>query len=106
MIKKMCRKGKIRIMNKEELKLYVKKSCENILKQLAENPKEMLNLLELQDKYNNILKEKIELKRQIKKKNEVIDKTVKYIKQHWVIDNPVLFKNDLLEILEDNEVPE
>ena len=93
-------------MNEEELKLYVKKSCENILKQLAENPKEMLNLLELQDKYNNLLKEKIELKRQIKKKNEVIDKTVKYIKQHWVIDNPVLFKNDLLEILEDNGVSE
>ena len=91
-------------MNKEELKLYVKKSCENILKQLAENPKEMLDLLELQDKYNNLLKEKIELKRQIKKKSEVIDKTVKYIKQHWVIDNPVLFKNDLLEILEDKEV--
>lgn len=94
------------IVNEEELKLYVKKSCENILKQLAENPKEMLNLLELQDKYNNLLKEKIELKRQIKKKNEVIDKTVKYIKQHWVIDNPVLFKNDLLEILEDNGVSE
>lgn len=93
-------------MNKEELELYVKKSCENILKQLAENPKEMFDLLELQDKYNNLLKEKIELKRQIKKKNEVIDKTVKYIKQHWVIDNPVLFKNDLLEILEDNEVSE
>lgn len=93
-------------MNKEELELYVKKSCENILKQLAENPKEMFDLLELQDKYNNLLKEKIELKRQIKKKNEVIDKIVKYIKQHWVIDNPVLFKNDLLEILEDNEVSE
>lgn len=93
-------------MNKEELELYVKKSCENILKQLAENPKEMFDLLELQDKYNNLLKEKIELKRQIKKQKEVIDKTVKYIKQHWVIDNPVLFKNDLLEILEDNEVSE
>ena len=61
-------------MNKEELKLYVKKTCENILKQLAENPKEMLNLLELQDKYNNLLKEKIELKRQIKKQEKVIDR--------------------------------
>ena len=63
-------------MNKEELKLYVKKSCENILKQLAENPKEMFDLLELQDKYNNLLKEKIELKRQIKKQKEVIDKAI------------------------------
>ena len=66
-------------MNEEELKLYVKKSCENILKQLAENPKKMLDLLELQDKYNNLLKEKIELKRQIKEKNEVIDKAIEFL---------------------------
>ena len=73
-------------MNKEELKLYVKKTCENILKQLAENPKEMLNLLELQDKYNNLLKEKIELKRQIKKQKEVIDKITDLIKQYGKYD--------------------
>ena len=73
-------------MNKEELKLYVKKSCENILKQLAENPKEMLDLLELQDKYNNLLKEKIELKRQIKKQKEVINKITDLIKQYGKYD--------------------
>lgn len=73
-------------MNKEEIKLYVKKSCENILKQLAENPQKMLDLLELQDKYNNILKEKIELKRQLKEKSEVIDKINNYI------DNYDIFK--------------
>ena len=66
-------------MNKDELELYVKKSCENILKQLAENPKEMLDLLELQDKYNNLLKEKIELKRQIKKQKEIIDKAIELL---------------------------
>ena len=66
-------------MNEEELKLYVKKSCENILKQLAENPQKMLDLLELQDKYNNLLKEKIELKRQIKKQKEVIDKAIELL---------------------------
>lgn len=69
-------------MNEEELKLYVKKSCENILKQLAENPQKMLDLLELQDKYNNILKEKIELKRQLKEKSEVIDKAIEYINEN------------------------
>ena len=57
-------------MNKEELELYVKKSCENVFKKLAENPEEMLNLSDLQDKYNNLLKEKIELKEQIKKQKE------------------------------------
>ncbi len=51
-------------MNKEELELYVKKACENVFKKLAENPEEMLNLIDLQDKYNNLLKEKIELKKQ------------------------------------------
>ena len=51
-------------MNKEELELYVKKFCENFFKKLAENPEEMLNLSYLQDKYNNLLKEKIELKKQ------------------------------------------
>ena len=73
-------------MNKEELELYVKKSCENILKQLAENPQKMLDLLELQDKYNNLLKEKIELKRQIKKQKEVIDKIMNMIKQYGKYD--------------------
>lgn len=69
-------------MNKEELELYVKKSCENILKQLAENPKKMFDLLELQDKYNNLLKEKIELKRQIRKQKEVINKAIEYINEN------------------------
>ena len=102
-------------MNKEELKLYVKKSCENILKQLAENPKEMLNLLELQDKYNNLLKEKIELKRQIKKQKEIIDKAIEYIEKHIKYEcddayNSMQFysyhlydfnKQDLLDILKE-----
>ena len=44
------------------------------------------------------------LEQQCKKQKEVNDKAVKYINQHWVIDDPVLFKNDLLEILENKEV--
>lgn len=32
-------------------------------------------------------------------KKEVIDKSIEYINQHWVIDEPVWFKNDLLDIL-------
>lgn len=66
-------------MNKKELELYVKKSCENVFKKLAENPEEMLNLSDLQDKYNNLLKEKIELKEQIKKQKEVIDKAIELL---------------------------
>jgi hypothetical protein len=47
-----------------------------------------------------------QLEQQCKKQKEVIDKAVEYINQHWVIDDPVLFKNDLLEILENKEVSE
>lgn len=45
-----------------------------------------------------------QLQQQNQKHKEVIDKAVEYINQHWVIDDPVGFKNDLLEILEDKEV--
>lgn len=66
-------------MNKDELELYIKKAYENVFKKLAENPEEMLNLSDLQDKYNNLLKEKIELKEQIKKQKETINKAIEYI---------------------------
>lgn len=69
-------------MNKKELELYVKKASENVFKKLAENPEEMLNLIDLQEKYNNLLKEKIELKRQIKKQKEVIDKINIFLNNH------------------------
>lgn len=41
------------------------------------------------------------MQKRIEKQKEVIDKAIEYINQHWVIDDPVWFKNDLLEILED-----
>lgn len=95
-------------MNKEELELYVKKSCENILKQLAENPKKMFDLLELQDKYNNLLKEKIELKRQIRKQKEVNNKAINWLikyRTEWCQDDEVIRDlKQLLDIL--NEVSE
>jgi len=96
-------------MTKEELNLYMHKSCENILKKLAENPDEMLNLSDLQEKYNNLLKEKIELKRQIKKQNEVINKAIKYINENVFLDDngcgnywwEIADKDKLLDILKE-----
>lgn len=72
-------------MNKDELELYIKNAYENVLKKLAENPEEMLNLSDLQDKYNNLLKEKIELKEQIKKQKEIINKAIEYIQGHQLV---------------------
>lgn len=100
-------------MNEKELELYMKKACENIFKKLAENPEEMLSLIDLQDKYNDILKEKIELKEQLKKQKEIIDKIKKLIKQYGKHDGQKCTKgfqmwaadfNKLLQILEDKEV--
>lgn len=84
-------------MNKEELELYIKKSCENVFKKLAENPEEMLNLSDLQDKYNNLLKEKIELKGQIKKQQEVIDKI------NHILNNQINYREfvDIVNAIED-----
>lgn len=93
-------------MNNEELELYVKKSCENVFKKLAENPKEMLNLSDLQEKYNNLLKEKIELKRQIKKQKEAINKAIEYINNHDLTCNEnwlVQYEKELLDILKEVE---
>jgi hypothetical protein len=56
------------------------------------------------DEKNELQLYLMNLKEQVKKQKEVINKAIEYINQHWVIDDPVLFKNDLLEILEDKEV--
>lgn len=41
---------------------------------------------------------------QLKKQKEINKKAIEYINQHWVVDDPIGFKNDLLEMLEDKEV--
>lgn len=110
-------------MTKEELELHMKKACENIFKKLAENPEEMLNLSDLQEKYNNLLKEKIELKRQYcertdcsgrignskkveelqqenKQLKEVINKTIEYIQKNTCWE---LRTSKLLDILKEVE---
>lgn len=89
-------------MDKEELELYVKKSCENVFKKLAENPEEMLNLSDLQDKYNNLLKEKIELKEQIKKQKEVIDKAIELLGNYKHYSTPDEKQNSENEDLVNN----
>lgn len=56
------------------------------------------------DEKNELQLYLMNLKEQVKKQQEINQKVIEYINQHWVIDDPVLFKNDLLEILEDKEV--
>lgn len=56
------------------------------------------------DEKNELQLYLMNLKEQVKKQQEINQKAIEYINQHWVIDDPVLFKNNLLEILEDKEV--
>lgn len=98
-------------MNKKELELYVKKASENVFKKLAENPEEMLNLIDLQEKYNNLLKEKIELKKKIEKQKEVINRAIEYINENVFLDDngcgdywwEIADRDKLLDILKEVE---
>ena len=48
-------------MNDKELDKNIKKSFENFIKKLADNPEEVFDNNALQVKYNNVLKENIKL---------------------------------------------
>ena len=62
----------------------------------------MLNLSDLQDKYNNLLKEKIELKEQIKKQKEVIDKAIELLGNYKHYSTPDEKQNSENEDLVNN----
>ena len=61
------------------------------IKQVRDNETKLINEIKI-------------LETQLKKQKEINKKVIEYINQHWVIDDPILFKNDLLQILEDKEV--
>lgn len=56
------------------------------------------------DEKNELQLYLMNLKEQVKKQQEINKKAIEYINQHWVVDDPIGFKNDLLEMLEDKEV--
>lgn len=59
-------------MSKEEKTELFQKALKNTLEVLANNPKEAFNYLKLQEKYNNVLKEKAKLKIENKQLREKI----------------------------------
>ena len=68
----------------------------DILNDLSKKPTTELALQIMELSTENLILEK-----QIKEQKEVINKAIEYINQHWVIDEPVWFKNDLLDILKE-----
>ena len=53
------------------------------------------------DTYQKALDEITSEKMDLEEKIEKINRTIDYVKRHWVIDNPVQFKNDIMSILEE-----
>ena len=88
-------------MNYEEFKKYVDKMNENIFNKLQDNEDELVFYVQLIKRFNELCKEKIEVEQKYKRQKEVIDKINNYINTHWVIDNPIKFKNELLNILKE-----
>lgn len=80
-------------MSEEE---YIRKAVRNVMEKLADNPDEMLSLSNLQEKYNNLLVEKIELQQERDKYKEVIEEVRKLIEEHQEdIDKAKEFYSDL-----------
>lgn len=44
-----------------------------------------------------------QLEYQLKQKDEVIDEAIKYLMNHYVVDEPIKFKNDLSDILQNTK---
>ena len=87
---------------KEENK-QIKKQLEELQKENEKLKKQYCERTDCSGRIGNSKKVE-ELQQENKKQKEVINKVVEYINQHWVIDDPVWFKNDLLQILEEKEV--
>ena len=61
---------------------YIRKAVRNVMEKLADNPDEMLSLSNLQEKYNNLLVEKIELQQENQQLKEVIEEVRKSIEDY------------------------
>lgn len=55
------------------------------------------------DVFKELFGEMLNWKDESKKQKEVINKINNYINAHWVIDNPIKFKNELLDILKEGK---
>ena len=69
-------------MSDEEIQGLIQNAFQKTLKELQENPDNVFNYLELQEKYNRVLKDKVNLHQENQKLKEVIDKAINYIEWH------------------------
>lgn len=102
-------------MSDEEIQGLIQNAFQKTLKELQENPDNVFNYIELQEKYNRVLKDKVNLHQENKKLKDVIDKAIKYINNNsWYFNDEgsgamfcleeekeETFCNDLLSILKE-----
>ena len=67
-------------MSEEEIKTMVNNAFKKFSKELEENPDNVFNYLELQKKYNSVLKTKVKLQQENQKYKEVINELRDYLK--------------------------
>lgn len=91
-------------MTEEEIQELIQNAFQKTAKELKENPDNVFNYLELQEKYNSVLKDKVKLKRENKQLREAINKIYEIINYEYDFYGDVVeMKNDLQLILKEVE---
>lgn len=94
-------------MSDKEIQGLIQNAFQKTLKEFQENPDNVFNYLELQEKYNRVLKDKVNLQKQNQKYKEVIDSAKALVNNVYNslenADKPIKFYEELLDILNINE---
>ena len=94
-------------MSEEEIKKMVNNAFKRLSKELEENPDNLINYSKLQEKYIQLLKDKVKLKQENQKYKEVINKAIKWVRDYmdeWDVYDEVYHDlNDLLILLKEVE---
>lgn len=91
-------------MNEKEMQELIQNAFQKTAKELKESPDNVFNYLELQEKYNSVLKDKMKLKRENKQLREAINKIYEIINYEYDFYGDVVeMKNDLQSILKEVE---
>lgn len=94
-------------MNDKEIQGLIQNAFQKTLKEFQENPDNVFNYLELQEKYNRVLKDKVNLQKESQKYKEVIDSAKALVNNVYNslenADKPIKFYEELLDILKEVE---
>lgn len=92
-------------MSDKEIQGLIQNAFQKTLKEFQENPDNVFNYLELQEKYNRVLKDKVNLQKESQKYKEVIDSAKALVNNVYNslenADKPIKFYEELLDILKE-----